>query len=98
MVNRMTEREKQKIIELVHETLHGFFEPFPEGELGARPFTQTEKVLLEVNKAICEKIKEMTTTVEPSCFLDEEESNALMDIILKGIDLDDGPIGGFHDD
>ena len=94
----MTEREKQKIIELVHETLHDFCEPFPEGELGARPLTQTEKTLLEVNHVLCEKIKEMPTTVEPSYVLDEETSNALMNIILRGVDLDDGPIGGFHGD
>lgn len=94
----MTEREKQEIIELVHKTLHDFCEPFPEGELGARPLTQTEKVLLEVNYVLCEKIKELPTVEMPSYVLDEETSNALMNIILKGIDLDDGPIGGFHDD
>lgn len=57
----MTDREKKEIIELVHKTLRGFFEPFPEGELEGRPFTQTEKVLLKVNKVLCEKIKEIPT-------------------------------------
>ena len=57
----MTEKEKKEIIELVHKTLRGFFGPFPEGELGARPLTQTEKTLLEVNKVLCEKIKEIPT-------------------------------------
>lgn len=57
----MTEKEKQEIIELVHKTLHDFCEPFPEGELGARPLTLTEKTLLEVNKVLCEKIQEMPT-------------------------------------
>lgn len=57
----MIEREKQEIIELVHQTLRGFFGPFPEGELGARPLTQTEKTLLEVNKVLCEKIEEIST-------------------------------------
>lgn len=57
----MTEQEKKEIIELVHKTLRGFFGPFPEGELGARPLTQTEKTLLEVNNVLCEKIKEMPT-------------------------------------
>lgn len=47
----MTEKEKQEIIELVHKTLHDFCEPFPEGELGARPLTQTEKCFLK-NKNI----------------------------------------------
>jgi len=61
----MTEKERQEIIELVHKTLRGFFAPFPEGELGARPFTQAEKVLLEVNKALCNKIKEMSTEERP---------------------------------
>lgn len=57
----MTEKEKQEIIEFVHKTLHDFCEPFPEGELGARPLTKTEKTLLEVNKVLCEKIQEMPT-------------------------------------
>ena len=52
----MTEKEKAEIIEVVHSTLRGFFEPFFGEE---RPFTQTENVLLEVNKAICNKIREM---------------------------------------
>ena len=62
----MTEQEKKEIIELVHKTLRGFFEPFPEGELGARPLTQTEKTLLEVNNVLCEKIKEIPTEERPS--------------------------------
>lgn len=52
----MTEEERQAIIELVHTTVLGFFE-----------FTdrKTEKVLLKVNKAICNKIKEMPTDRPP---------------------------------
>ena len=61
----MTEKEKKEIIELVHKTLRSFCEPFPEGELGARPLTQTEKTLLEVNKVLCEKIQEMPTVERP---------------------------------
>ena len=91
----MTEREKQKIINIVHRTILGFFDPSLDEE---KYLTETEKTLLEVNKAICNSINELPTTVESSCVLDEEESNALMNIILKGVDLDDGPIGGFHDD
>ena len=91
----MTEREKQKIINIVHRTILGFFDPSLDEE---KYLTETEKTLLEVNKAICNSINELPTTAEPSCVLDEEESNALMNIILKGVDLDDGPIGGFHDD
>lgn len=92
----MTEREKQEIINLVHRTVLGFFDPSLDEE---RYLTKAEKTLLEVSKAICNGIKEMPTTAElPSCVLDEETSNALMNIILKGVDLDDSPIGGFHDD
>ena len=91
----MTEKEKQEIINIVHRTILGFFDPSLDEE---KYLTETEKTLLEVNKAICNSINELPTTVEPSCVLDEEESNALMNIILKGVDLDDGPIGGFHDD
>ena len=59
----MTEKERQEIIELVHNTIHGFFE---DAEFDSRPFTKEETLLLEVNKAICEKIKEIPT-VEPKC-------------------------------
>lgn len=58
----MTEKERQEIIELVHNTIHGFFE---DAEFDSRPFTKEETLLLEVNKAICEKIKEMPTVERP---------------------------------
>lgn len=79
----MTEKEKQEIINIVHRTILGFFDPSLDEE---KYLTETEKTLLEVNKAICNSINELPTAVEPSCVLDEEESNALMDIILKESD------------
>lgn len=91
----MTEKEKQEIINIVHRTILGFFDPSLDEE---KYLTETEKTLLEVNKAICNSINELPTAVESSCVLDEEESNTLRNIILKGVDLDDRPIGGFHDD
>lgn len=95
----MTEKERQEIIELVHKTLRGFFEPFPEGELGARPFTQTEKVLLEVNKAICEKIKGMPTEERPQwipCFekLPEDDKEVLVYVRRK--DGKESEMNGLH--
>lgn len=76
----MTREEIDNICHIVHSAILSFFEPHEE----ERPFTKEELLLLSVNKAICTKIKEMPTTVElPSCVLDEEASNALMDIILK---------------
>lgn len=78
----MTEKEKQEIINIVHRTVLSFFDVSLDEE---SYFTETEKTLLEVNKAICNAVKKMPTTAElPSCVLDEESSKALMDIILKG--------------
>lgn len=57
----MTEKEKQEIINIVHRTILGFFDPSLDEE---KYLTETEKTLLEVNKAICNGIKELPTTVE----------------------------------
>lgn len=75
----MTEKERQEIIELVHNTIHGFFE---DTKVDSRPFTKEETLLLEVNKAICEKIKEMPTVERPNGEL-EELKERLRKLVLR---------------
>lgn len=58
----MTEKEKQEIINIVHRTVLGFFDTSLDEE---RYLTETEKTLLEVNKAICNSIKKMPTVELP---------------------------------
>jgi rubrerythrin len=58
----MTEKEKQEIINIVHRTILGFFDQSLDEE---KYLTETEKTLLEVNKAICNSIKELPTIERP---------------------------------
>ena len=57
----MTREDIKTIIDIVHETIYGFFDVCDEEET---PMTDKDKLLLKINKAICTNIKALKQ--EPS--------------------------------
>lgn len=51
----MTREEKKQIIDIIHKTIYPFFDVCDNGE--ETPISDKDKLLLKVNKAICNNIK-----------------------------------------
>lgn len=49
---------KDNVIDVVHKTIYEFFDVVADDS--EEPISENDKLLLEVNKAICNAIKEMT--------------------------------------
>lgn len=63
----MTREDIKTITDIIHKTIYGFFDVCVDGE--ETPMTDKEKLLLEVNKAICTNIKALEQ--EPCDVFDE---------------------------
>ena len=85
----MTREDIKTIIDIVHETIYGFFDVCDEEET---PMTDKDKLLLKINKAICTNIKALKQ--EPSGDLISRQ--AVLDLVAD-YDLSMGQVvRGIH--
>lgn len=56
---------KDAVIDVVHQTIYGFFDVVADDS--EEPMSEKDKLLLEVNKAVCNAIKDMGCPHEKEC-------------------------------
>lgn len=56
---------KDSVIDVVHRTIYGFFDVVADDS--EEPMNEKDKLLLEVNKAVCNAIKDMGCPHEKEC-------------------------------
>lgn len=56
---------KEAIIDVIHKTIYGFFDVVADDS--EEPMSEKDKLLLEVNKAVCNAIKDMGCPHKKEC-------------------------------
>ena len=62
---------REEALKIIHETIYRYFDVCDDDE--ETPMSDKDKLLLEINKSICNKIKENWRMVQPEPLTDKEQ-------------------------
>lgn len=71
---------REKVLRIIHETIYQYFDVCGDNE--ETPISDKDKLLLEINKSICNNIKENWRMVQPESSTDIQDVLGYLDDVL----------------